>query len=56
MRDLDVSNFRDVAKKAIAKYADTGMILDALLWGRIVGLYEQAIATASENATKKESR
>lgn len=41
--EIDKSNFRETAQAAIKKYQDKGMILDALLWARIVGLYEKAL-------------
>lgn len=43
-QDIDKTNFRQAATDAIAKYADRLMLVDALLWGRIVGLYEERIA------------
>jgi len=40
MASIDQSNFRTVAQDAIKKYRDTGQIIDALVWSRIIELYE----------------
>lgn len=42
-RPIDETNFREHAQRAIKKYGEKGMILDAMVWGRIVGLYEDAL-------------
>lgn len=34
------ATFRDAARKAVAKYEQRGMMVDALVWGRIVADYE----------------
>lgn len=46
MNDLDETNFREFAKKCIQKYADRGAIIDSLLWGRIIALYEARLLNA----------
>ena len=40
---LDRSNFRDLARGAIEQYRAKGMILDAIFWARVVGLYDAAL-------------
>lgn len=46
MSDLDETNFREFAQKCIKKYADKGNIVDTLVWGRIVALYEARLVNA----------
>lgn len=48
MSTLDETNFRETAQAAIKKYGDSGMIIDSLLWGTIVGLYEAALTKQVE--------
>lgn len=43
MANIDESNFRECAQQAIRKYRDGGKILDALVWGTIIGLYESRL-------------
>jgi hypothetical protein len=40
---LDKTNFRDFARRTIDSYAAKGMLLDAILWGQIIGHYENAL-------------
>ena len=40
---IDMSNYREVAKAAVVKYFDKGMMADALLWQLIVGNYEKEL-------------
>jgi hypothetical protein len=42
-KDIEEINFREVAQDVIKKYFDKGMILDGVLWGRIIGLYEKVL-------------
>lgn len=42
-RPIDETNFRVHAQRAIKKYQEKGMILDAMVWGRIIALYEEAL-------------
>ena len=37
----DAFDFRETAKKAIGKYSQRSMLVDAMMWSRIVGEYEQ---------------
>ncbi len=41
---LGEGNYREVAKRAIQKYADKGMLVDCLLWVSIIGHYEKELA------------
>jgi len=41
--DIDGTNFRKYAKKAIKKYHERNMVNDALFWGLIVGYYEREL-------------
>lgn len=41
--DIDRSNFREVAQDTIKKYFDRTMIIDGMLWGRLVSLYESIL-------------
>lgn len=41
--DLNESNFRIAAKKAVDKVLESNGILDYIVWGRIIGLYEGRI-------------
>ncbi|MDE2102676.1 MAG: hypothetical protein KGL39_35860, partial [Patescibacteria group bacterium] len=47
MATIDESNFRECAQQAIEKYKNSGMVLDALVWSRIIGLYEAALTKPS---------
>lgn len=38
--ELDKSNYREFAKKAIQKYLDKNMLVDAMVWSKIIGFYE----------------
>lgn len=40
---LNETNFREFARKAIEKYEQKGMLIDAMLWGAIIGYYERAL-------------
>ena len=42
-KDIDESNFRETAQAAIKKYFDRGNIIDGMLWGRMVALYEKVL-------------
>ncbi len=42
--DIDQTNFRLVAREAVKKYEKENMLIDALLWGRIIALYEAELA------------
>ena len=46
--ELNESNFRDFAKRAIKKYLDDGMLIDGMVWGRIIRLYEKALKQKDE--------
>lgn len=46
MANIDETNFRKCAQSAIKKYEKDGKLLDALVWMRIVGLYEAALPKA----------
>lgn len=41
--NLDATNYREWAQEAIHKYGQQGNILDAMIWGRIIALYEDAL-------------
>jgi len=41
--NLNESNFQIFAQKAVEKYMEKGMILDGMLWGRIIKYYNKAI-------------
>ena len=47
MANIDETNFRKCAQDAIKKYEKQGKLLDALMWMRIIGLYEAALAKHS---------
>lgn len=38
--DINEENFRETAANAIKSYFEKGALVDALVWGRIVGFYE----------------
>lgn len=40
---IDARRFRETARKAVEKYEERGMVVDAIVWGRIVGEYEALI-------------
>lgn len=40
---LDETNFREFAKAAIASYEKKAMVVDAMVWGQIIGHYERAL-------------
>ena len=46
MATIDESNFRECAQDAIKKYREGGKLIDALVWGTIIGLYESALASS----------
>lgn len=46
MANIDETNFRSTAQDIIKAYVKKGMILDALLWGRVIGLYDAALDKA----------
>ena len=43
MANIDESNFRECAQEAIKKYRDGGKVIDALVWGTIVRLYNDRL-------------
>jgi hypothetical protein len=45
-KNIDETNYQETARAAVEKYADKGMILDSLFWGRIIRLYERDLAEA----------
>jgi hypothetical protein len=38
--DLDKTNFKDFAQKAIGQFQKDGLLIASLLWARIISLYE----------------
>jgi len=40
---LNETNFREFARKAIEKYEQRGMLIDAMLWSAIIGHYNTAL-------------
>lgn len=51
--DLDETNFRSFAKKAIESYQKKGMLVDVLLWGGIIREYELALDKAGVTSGKE---
>jgi hypothetical protein len=51
-KSIDETNFRLCAQDAIAVYHKQGRILDALVWARIVALYDSALDAAEARASK----
>jgi hypothetical protein len=43
---LNDTNFPLVAQRAIAKYEQKNMVIDALLWSAIIAKYDAALARA----------
>lgn len=41
--DLDATNYREWAKEILERYNRQGQIVDAMVWARIVALYEEAL-------------
>jgi hypothetical protein len=46
--NLNARTFRDTAKKAVERYEQRGMVVDAIVWGRIVGEYEAALSDSAD--------
>ena len=46
--NLGPDNYKDWAKAVIERYGREGMIVDAMVWGRIIALYEEALAAAAK--------
>jgi hypothetical protein len=55
MANIDESNFRKCAQSAIKKYEKDGKLIDALVWMRIIGLYEAALQNACDTARRASS-
>lgn len=48
LKDGDVlsdENYRRFAQKAIEKYSQKEMLIDAMMWSQIIGRYEKALQT-----------
>jgi hypothetical protein len=45
-KPINSSNYRTTAQKMIEKYESMGLIVDALLWSHVIGLYEAALNLA----------
>jgi hypothetical protein len=43
MGNLDETNFREWAQRMIEQYVSKGMVIDSLVWARIIGLYNEAL-------------
>ncbi len=52
-KQIDETNFRECAKRAIAVYEKDGRILDALVWSRLIALYEAALEAAAAAKPKR---
>ena len=50
--DLNANTVNEWAQAAIEKYNQRGKIVDAMLWGRIVAIYEEKIEAARLGASK----
>jgi hypothetical protein len=48
MANIDETNFRKVAQSAIKKYERDGKLQDALMWMRIISLYDAALSVSSK--------
>ena len=48
---LDESNYREMAKAIVKKYFDKGMVLDGMVWSRIVAHYEDEIERLRSSKT-----
>jgi hypothetical protein len=48
--ELNASNYQDFARRAIDKYHEKGMMVDALLWSKIIGYYNTEISKAQTDA------
>lgn len=46
------NNFREVADRAIEQYQKKGMIIDALLWAKLIGHYNAALDAAKARITE----
>jgi len=44
MANIDATNFRTAAERAIKKYEKDGKLAEAIMWMRIVNEYEAALA------------
>lgn len=51
--DIDETNYRKYAKKAIKTYFDKHVLADALFWGHIVRLYEKDLTKVTESNGKR---
>jgi hypothetical protein len=53
---IDEENFREAARDAVKKYFDIDMIVDALFWQKIVGLYEEKIKSLENQVEMWQSK
>ena len=49
---LDATSYREVAQRAIKTYEKKGMLIDGLMWGQIIGFYEEALKEAQRTIQK----
>lgn len=51
---LNRGNFKDFARKVIAKYNTIGMVADAMVWNQILGLYDAEIKALEDKVAGKQ--
>ena len=54
--EIDETNFREYAQKAIKNYSDKNMMVDVLFWGHVIGLYERAMAKLAKGVLDEEDK